>query len=77
MIDWTYCEQQLPNEEPWQVFPCVPPHVPSVDTALLAKGEAGEAWATPKDNRPAASETRNFIMSSKNQEVFFGRARNC
>jgi hypothetical protein len=58
-----YCEQQLPNEEPWQVKPFDPPQLPSVETALLSSGAAGEAEANPTDSRPAVRETRNFIVT--------------
>ena len=58
-----YCEQQFPNEEPLQVKPFVPPQLPSVDTALLLSGAAGEAEARPMDSKPAVRETRNFMVS--------------
>lgn len=35
-----YCEQQLPNVEPWQVRPAVPAHVPSVETLEVEVGVA-------------------------------------
>jgi hypothetical protein len=58
-----YCEQQSPYKEPLQVKPFVPPQLPSVDTALLFSGAAGEAEAKPKDSRPAVRETRNFMVT--------------
>lgn len=58
-----YFEQQLPNEEPWQVKPFVPPQVASLETALLFSDEAGEAEAKPMDSRPAVRETRNFMVT--------------
>ena len=58
-----YCEQQSPYEEPLQVKPFVPPQLPSVDTALLFNGAAGDAEARPIDSRPAVRETRNFMVT--------------
>lgn len=60
-----YCEQQSPYEEPLQVKPVVPPQLPSVETALLFNGAAGEAEAKPIDSRPAVRETRNFMVTLK------------
>lgn len=57
-----YWLQQFPNEEPWHVKPLVAPHVPSVDTALLVKGEAGDAFARQTDSKAAVSETISFMI---------------
>jgi hypothetical protein len=42
---YPYCEQQLPKEEPVQVWPAVPAHIPSVETLPPAgvEGVAGLA----------------------------------
>lgn len=38
-----YCEQQFPNEDPWQVKPPVPAQVPSVETFLVVVVAVGVA----------------------------------
>lgn len=55
-----YCEQQFPKLDPTQVYPLVPPHVPSVDGAALAR---------PAESKAAATERRSFMGRSDDVSV--------
>ena len=49
---YEYCEQQLPNEDPWQVVLPVPPQIPSVETFRAAAVATGLAVVAEEPHVP-------------------------